>query len=50
MRIEIIFEAFNVTNEKNWTNFDGNQRSATFGRPSNGENTRQVQLGVRVDF
>jgi hypothetical protein len=50
MRIEIIAEAFNVTNEKNWTMFDGNQRSATFGRPSNGENTRQVQLGVRVDF
>lgn len=49
-RIEIIAEAFNVTNQKNWTQFDGNQRSATFGRPNNGENTRQVQLGMRVDF
>lgn len=49
-RIEVIGEAFNVTNEKNWTTFDGNQRSASFGRPSGGESTRQVQLGVRVDF
>lgn len=49
-RLEIIAEAFNLTNEKNWTNFDGNRRSSTFGRPSRGEITRQVQLGVRVDF
>lgn len=49
-RIEVIGEAFNLTNEKNWTTFDGNQRSASFGRPSGGESTRQVQLGVRVDF
>ena len=48
--IEVIGEAFNLTNAKNWTNFEGNQRSATFGRPSGGEITRQVQLGVRVDF
>ncbi len=49
-RVEIIAEAFNLTNQKNWTNFDGNQRSATTGRPTNGEITRQVQLGLRVDF
>ena len=48
--LEVIAEAFNITNQKNWTNFDGNQRSATFGKPNGGEATRQVQLGFRVDF
>jgi hypothetical protein len=48
--VEFIAEVFNLTNTKNWTNFDGNQRSTTFGKPNGGEITRQVQLGVRVDF
>ena len=48
--VELIGEAFNLTNEKNWNNFTGNQRAATFGKPTGGESTRQVQLGVRVDF
>ena len=48
--VELIGEAFNITNQKNWTNFTGNQRAATFGKPTGGEITRQVQLGVRVDF
>lgn len=48
--LELIGEAFNITNQKNWTNFTGNQRAATFGKPTGGEITRQVQLGVRVDF
>jgi Carboxypeptidase regulatory-like domain/TonB dependent receptor-like, beta-barrel len=48
--VELIGEAFNLTNQKNWTGFTGNQRAPTFGKPSGGEITRQVQLGVRVDF
>ena len=48
--VELIGEAFNLTNEKNWTGFTGDQRSVTFGKPSGGEITRQVQLGLRVDF
>jgi hypothetical protein len=48
--LELIGEAFNTTNQKNWTNFEGNQRAATFGRPAGGEITRQVQLGFRFDF
>ena len=50
VEVELIGEAFNITNEKNWTGFVGDQRSATFGKPSGGEITRQVQLGFRVDF
>ena len=50
MQVELIGEAFNITNQKNWTNFEGNQRAATYGKPSGGEATRQVQLGLRVDF
>lgn len=48
--IELIAEAFNITNQKNWNGYDGNQRSATFGKPVGGEITRQVQLGFRIDF
>lgn len=50
VELELIGEVFNITNQKNWTGFQGNQRSATFGRPSGGEATRQVQLGLRLDF
>ena len=48
--IELIGEAFNLTNEKNWTTFTGDQRAVTFGKPTGGEITRQVQLGLRIDF
>lgn len=47
---ELIGEAFNITNQKNWTGYDGNQRSATANKPTGGEITRQVQLGFRIDF
>jgi hypothetical protein len=50
VEVELIGEAFNITNQKNWTNFTGNQRAATFGKPQGGEATRQVQLGLRLDF
>ena len=48
--LDLIAEAFNITNQKNWTGYDGNQRSATANKPTGGEITRQVQLGFRVDF
>ena len=49
--LEVIGEVFNITNQKNWTNFEGNQLAvATFGKPTGGDPTRQVQLGFRVDF
>jgi hypothetical protein len=48
--VELIGEAFNLTNAKNWTGYDGNQRSPTYQKATGGEITRQVQLGFRVDF
>jgi hypothetical protein len=50
LEMEFIGEAFNITNQKNWTSFTGDQLAATFGRPTQGEITRQIQLGLRVDF
>ena len=48
--LEVIAEVFNITNQKNWTNYVGNQSAPNFGQPAQGEPTRQVQLGFRVDF
>ena len=50
VNIELIGEAFNITNTKNWITYTGDQRAATFGKPTAGEITRQIQLGLRVDF
>jgi hypothetical protein len=49
-RVEILAEAFNLTNHRNWIGHNGNQRSATFGRPADATSPREVQLGIRVDF
>jgi hypothetical protein len=49
-RVELLAEAFNVTNRRNWTTFIGNRLSASFGRPTNAEDPRQIQLGLKVDF
>jgi hypothetical protein len=49
-RVEALVEAFNVVNRANWTNYDGNQASLTFGRPTAALPAREVQLGARVTF
>jgi hypothetical protein len=49
-RLELIAEAFNVANRPNWIAYDGQQISPTYGRPTMAANSREVQLGVRVDF
>ena len=49
-RVDLIVEAFNVANRKNWIVYDGVQPSATFGKPTDAANPREVQIGVRVDF
>ncbi len=50
-RIELLAEAFNVTNHANWITYRGNTaRPETFGTPGDSGPPRQFQLGVRIDF
>jgi|RhiMethySRZTD1v2_1073278.scaffolds.fasta_scaffold01626_8 carboxypeptidase family protein/TonB-dependent receptor-like protein len=49
-RVELFAEVFNVTNQPNWTAFDGVVSNTTFGRPTSSGDPRQVQLGIRMDF
>jgi hypothetical protein len=49
-RVELIAEAFNVTNHRNWTGYDGVVQNATFGRPTGAASPREVQGGIRLDF
>jgi outer membrane receptor protein involved in Fe transport len=49
-RIELLAEAFNLTNRPNWTAYNGQKGSPTYGRPTSATGSREVQLGIRVDF
>jgi hypothetical protein len=49
-RVDALIEAFNVANRANWTNYDGNLVSPTYGKPTNALPARQVQVGARLDF
>jgi hypothetical protein len=49
-QVELLIEAFNVTNHANWLVYNGNQSSVSFGRPSAAGPPRQIQIGVRFDF
>jgi hypothetical protein len=49
-RIELLGEAFNVTNRRNWTAFDGVLVNSTFGKPTASGEPRQIQVGVRMGF
>jgi Carboxypeptidase regulatory-like domain/TonB dependent receptor-like, beta-barrel len=48
--LELLAEAFNLFNRRNWTGYVGDQSSVLFGTPTGADIARQVQLGVRVDF
>jgi len=48
--LELLAEALNVLNRRNWTGYVGDQSSILFGRPTDADIARQVQLGVRVGF
>jgi hypothetical protein len=50
VRIEVMVDAFNVTNQRNWTGVDGNRLNETFGKPTGAASPRELQVGVRVDF
>jgi outer membrane receptor protein involved in Fe transport len=49
-RMDLIVEAFNLTNKVNLFNPVGNLASASFGRSVSADIARQVQLGVRLGF
>jgi hypothetical protein len=49
-QVELIAEAFNIVNRRNWTGFDGVLGNATFGRPTDAASPREVQVGIRMDF
>ena len=48
--LELLVEAFNIMNRRNWTGYVGTQNSVLFGKPTGAELARQVQLGARFDF
>jgi hypothetical protein len=49
-RIELLGEIFNVTNQRNWSSFDGVVGNTTFGKPTASGDPRQIQIGIRADF
>ena len=49
-RMELFFEAFNLTNVVNVTGGAGNIRLATFNVPTGAQEARQIQWGARYTF
>ena len=49
-RLDLLVEAFNLTNHVNLFNQVGNLTSVSFGRSIQADIARQVQLGIRVGF
>jgi hypothetical protein len=49
-RLELLVEAFNVTNHDNWTGYTFVINRPTFGRPTNAGPPRQIQVGARITF
>jgi hypothetical protein len=49
-RLDLLAEAFNVVNRRNWTGFVGNKMSSSFSKPTDAAIPREVQLGVRLTF
>ena len=49
-RMELFFEAFNLTNFVNVTGGAGNIRLATFNVPTGAQEARQIQWGARYTF
>jgi hypothetical protein len=48
--VTIFWEMFNTFNAKNFTEFDGELESTSFGYPLAAGDMRRQQLGVRIDF
>jgi hypothetical protein len=49
-QLEVLAEAFNVLNQRNWIAYSGDMNSMSFGKPLGPTDPRQVQLGIRLDF
>ncbi len=49
-RLELIAEAFNLTNRVNYNSYTSSIQSVFFGLPQSSGSARQVQLGARFDF
>ncbi len=49
-RLQLIVEAFNITNTVNFNSFNGNEQSALFKQATQALNPFQAQLGLRLDF
>jgi hypothetical protein len=49
-RIEVFLETFNLTNQVNYSGYNGNMNTNSFLIPSSARPARQVQWGVRFSF
>ncbi len=49
-RLEVLAEAFNLANHRNWIGHMGDRRSAQFGKPTAATGAREIQLGIRVEY
>ena len=50
IRLKFLAEAYNLTNQVNYTGYQGNIRSALFNQPIAAGRPRSFQLGAQVDF
>jgi len=48
--LQLIVEAFNITNAVNFNSYNGNEQSALFKQATQALNPFQAQLGIRFDF
>ena len=48
--VEVMWEMFNVFNRANLSDYNGNERAATFGQARSALSPFQGQLGVRLTF
>lgn len=49
-KLELMMESFNTLNRANYSGYQGNIRSALFGRPNAAYDPRQLQFGAKIDF
>jgi hypothetical protein len=48
--LEVMWEMFNIFNKANLSDYNGNERAATFGQARSALSPFQGQLGVRLTF